>query len=169
MTQDKHAICHTRQPNLILYVLEGGWGASVWPPPFYIVNHCYLKQAETWEENAQLYARKHSVLGLGQGSDDIEFHWWAPAASQQPPRKACYSCPLGEPAWKGSRSYLVIRTCQHLGYAGWFNPIMWMEPVIGLMKGTPVSKRALNDFLFIFCLHVMRYWCHYLIIQQLVS
>lgn len=30
-------------------------------------------------------------------------------------------------------------------------------------------KRALNDFLFIFCLHVMCYWCHYLIIQQLVS
>lgn len=106
----------------------------------------YYKQllSETIENmgrKGQLRTRKYGTPFLVKGSEQaLGFIDWISVAGQLPPRKSWYSCPLREPAWKGYRSYWVIRTCQHLGYAGWFNPIMWMEPVIVLMKSTPVSK-----------------------------
>lgn len=79
-------------------------------------------------------------------------HWvslrWVSVESCLLHRKTLRSCPFGEPAWKEYRSYWVIKACQHLGYAAWFNPIMWMEPVIALMKSTLVWKGPWMIFFF---------------------
>lgn len=112
--------------------------------------------------NAGAVSARRSERALGF----IDLVW---LESSLPHRKAAHSCPLGEPAWKEYRSYWVIKACQHLGYAAWFNPIMWMEPVIALMKSTPVWKGPWMIFLFIFCLHVTRYWCRCLLMCLLVS
>lgn len=88
-------------------------------------------------------------------------HWvsltWVSVESCLLHRKALRSCPFSEPAWKEYRSYWVIKACQHLGYAAWFNPIMWMEPVIALMKSTLVWKEPWMIFFvhFLFTCNVL--------------
>lgn len=116
------------------------WRLSSHPPRLYF-KQSLSDTIKNMGRKGQLHTRKYGVpFWVKESERALGFIDWISMAGQLPPRKAWYSCPLREPAWKGYRSYWVIRTCQHLGYAGWFNPIMWMEPVIVLMKSTPVSK-----------------------------
>lgn len=146
-----HSVLSERH-SLFLLILYGSDTQVAHPEPCKYLGErvskawLYSKQllsdsVEIMGRKGQLHLRKHSTPVLAKGSENaLSFIDWVSVAGRLPPSKAWYSCPLREPAWKGYRSYWVIRTCQHLGYAGWFNPIMWMEPVIVLMKSTPVSK-----------------------------
>lgn len=120
---------------------ERSLGGSAWPLPNCITRLLIWNHCEHGKERPGHSGQwQRSFLASGSERAGVGFLDQVSVAGWLPPRKAWYPCPLREPAWKGSRSYWVIRTCQHLGYAGWFNPIMWMGPVIVLMKSAPVSK-----------------------------
>lgn len=149
---------------------EKSWGGLAWPLPDYILNSCHLEQLRTQEERPVRLKEGLRHPGLGGGEREaIGFHWLGLRGRLAAPQEGLvflsfpWTCLKGIQELLGNQDLSAPRLCR----------MVQSDNVNGTCNSADEKhsgfKRALNDFLFIFCLHVMCYWCHYLIIQRLVS